>query len=187
MKFRLYAAILGLSAAFFAACDNGNYDAQPSVDGSQVQNPINPSLPAAKGNLKVRVNGQFYTFGISRFSLQDSFMQVTSIDTTLAPGDPLRIIELAIRPYKGARTYPLNDTNGVVYFAAAAYAELYGNDTTLYNTRWDAKKGSGEVKVDMSSAGEVKGSFNFTAFREKPASVDDKVVITDGTFWATPE
>jgi hypothetical protein len=41
--------------------------------------------------------------------------------------------------------------------------------------------------VELSNAGEVKGTFNFTAFRMKPASVDEKVVMSDGSFWATPE
>lgn len=186
MKFRLYASLLGLSAAAFAACNNGDYDARPSVDASSVQNPINPSLTAGKGTLKVRINGdQFRTFYVSRFSVEDSFLTVLSVDTT--EGVPLRLIEFAIQPYKGMRSYPLVDTGGFVYFGAAAYAELYGNDTTLFNTRWPAKKGFGEVKLDLSNAGEIKGTFNFTAFREKPASADEKAVLTDGSFWATPE
>lgn len=185
MKFRLYAILIAASGALFAACDNGAYDAHPKFDGSNFQNPINPSLTAAKGTIKMRIDGQFYTFYNSRFSVQDSFLQVISIDTTI--GEPRRIVEFAIRPYKGVRTYPLTDSNGTFYYAAAAYATLFGNDTTIYNTRWPAKKGEGEVKVELSNANEVKGTFKFTAYRERPADQSEKVVMTDGSFWATPQ
>lgn len=185
MKIRLLALAFAASGIYFASCNNGAYDARPTVDGSGVQNPINPSLTAAKGTLKVRIDGQFYTFYTSRFSLQDSFMSITSVDTTI--GEPKRIVEIALQPYRGVRAYPLIDTGGFVYHAAAAYAFLFGNDTTLFNTRWPAKRGEGEVKVELSNAGEVKGTFSFTAYRERPASADEKVVMSDGSFWATPE
>jgi hypothetical protein len=42
------------------------------------------------------------------------------------------------------------------------------------------------VKVELSNAGEVKGTFSFTAYRERPADMDEKVVISEGTFWAVP-
>lgn len=188
MKSRIYATLLLASGALFAACNNGAYDASPKGDGSNFQNPLNPSLTAAKGTMKLRIGGDFYpyrTFYTTRFSLQDSFMSITGFDTTI--GEPGRIVQLAIQHYKGVRTYPLIDTGGFVYYAAAAYAVIDSRDTSVYNTSWAAKKGSGEVKVELSNAGEVKGTFNFTAYRERPADQNEKVEISEGSFWAVPE
>ncbi len=188
MKIRLLGLAFAAFGFYFASCNNGAYDAQPAVDGSSIQNPINPTLTAAKGTMKARIDGQFYTFDTARFSLQDSVLLVGGVYAV--PGETTRFIQFAVRPYKGVRTYTLLDTGGTAYYAGAAYATIYGTDTAgynLYNTAWAAKRGEGEVKVELSNAGEIKGTFKFTAFRERPASADAKVVISDGSFWVTPE
>ena len=187
MKFRLYATLIGLTAAAFAACNNGAYDAQPSVDGSQIQNPINPDLPAAKGTMKVRLDGgQFFTFDSCRFERVDSTLTIGAVKFFV--GENTRQLILVIPKYKGIMDYPITtDTLG----NAGYYATLWGMDVntlTAWATSSPVNPLTGQIKVELSTPGEVKGSFSFTASKYYPEyDVNNKVVLTEGTFWATPQ
>jgi len=192
-KFLLPALILVAGA--FAACNNGPYDATPDTDLSGIQNPINPDLTAAKGTFKARINGgQFVTFDSARFQLfNDSNYFMSAGRASLNPVS-FQGIFLRLNAKLRAATFPIVDTlaPGTTFpNVSGGYATQQSfTDTTglqIWDTDFDRKMGTGEIKVDFFNADEIKGTFRFTAYRYYPEDTGSRVNVTEGSFWVTKQ
>lgn len=177
-------------AGIFASCNNGNYDANPDFNAGEIQNPVNPALPAAKGTLKVRVNGQLKTFPFAYFTNNTVNNETVRgvIGSLVGSDSVVETIVFYVGPYKGIKTYPVTDTT----FTFGQYQRFRMSDTTLLDdfvsdtstVAGEPRYAPGEVKVEASSADDVRGTFRFSLYKRFPErSKTETVELTDGTFF----
>lgn len=141
----------------FTACENGKYDMNPSVDKSNIPNPLIKNTKHAGGVLiTAKINGADWS---SRLGYMDIIAGEPYIYGLWQPGDvtSTQQISLSFNNYHGVGSY---------YFNADGMAMWLIDSINTMGTY-------GQVLVDSDNAGIIKGRFNFQG---------EDLIVTNGNF-----
>lgn len=142
----------------FASCDNGKYDMNPSVDKSNIPNPLNHDGKHAGGAfVNAEING-------GHWSSSNGYMDYTIQGQPLIygytqPGDITSVQQITLKfdSYHGVGQYYMNaDVTGTWLI-----------DSIVTNSTF------GQILVDSDTRGIMRGRFNF---------VGEDLVINKGDF-----
>lgn len=160
MKKIFLATLLALGCStVFMACNNGDYDANPDTNNSDIINPLNP--PNKDNYLRGKINGAAYEASTVTFVESGGTL---SIQTT----NGARGVVLTLGNYGGPGEYPAGGTDK--------------NSTLQYSESASAYASSGGgAYVTSDQDGFVEGTFVFTMTLSTGAG-PTPINITDGKF-----
>lgn len=186
MKKLLYASLFVASAGF-AACNNGDYDANPNVNNSNTANPINTGGNTGGGNnggfnwsgtdpMSAKIDGSAWQAATSHAAevgiLNELTIDGETSDYNATSTGSAFALSVPIHPVPGT-VYTCNSTNTSFSYTDATQ-NSGGGSAGVYNTGFG---GSGAIKI-TDTATNIKGYFYGTV---KNASGTAKT-ITEGYF-----
>lgn len=178
---KIFLSTLFIAGAAIAmtSCNNGNYDADPNTNNSNVINPLNPNN-LSLGTIKAKLNGNEMTFSNGAGTTTSVSFGIggnTSGSTT-----NFETLAIQIVNYNGAQTYEVSGTSTDLVLS---YAKIENSAPTSAYGSTISPTGHVKVVVSEDADSKVKGTFEGIVYYAGPGSVNlsDSIVITDGQFY----
>ena len=183
-KYFLSALVLAGSVLLGAGCSNGDYDATPNANNSNIPNPFlnNGGGGGGKnefvlGKMSAMINGKLLSVNAAGADSLGLFYVYGS--TT---GTPMESMSIMILDWKGKKQYVTNDTTMELGFS---YVRQGGSDNAIYGVNIGIGKGHVQVDVTDDADNKVKGTFEGVIYNVTTGSANasDSMVVTEGKFW----
>ncbi|MBA3827612.1 MAG: hypothetical protein H0X33_01615 [Taibaiella sp.] len=154
-KVLLSLSLLASICVGLSSCANGNYDATPSIDKSNIPNPLNlPPDNAGNAKISATVNGVAFVSTVGTATYPTGGFSITASSGISAS---FQSISITIPTFMGAGTYVCNTTANATY--------TLKNNVTASTF--------GQIIVDTASAAITEGRFSFQG---------TGLAVTNGTF-----
>ena len=185
-KYFLYTLIAGLSAFGFTSCNNGDYDANPEIDNSNIANPINPgNQPGVMLNSMAAVqNGEWKGYPLAIFM---DTMGITQLVGIYMDGNWMETLQFAFfaDKFTGAGVYRLNDTTQFGLSVNYLRGDATAQDEMENFTAGLGNPGEFEIEFVDEGNNRFRGTFSGVLYKLDGLVVDttQKIEITDGKFF----
>lgn len=182
-KFFLFALLVASAGFGLESCSNGDYDANPNTNNSNVGNPLNPggSGGLSTGTIKAKLNGTEAVFDKSGgYVILSTTSSIGAFRGTV-PGPEYDGLSLLIDGFDGVKTY--TDGEQFPIGATILYNKIKNeNPTDIWNNT--IATGRATIKVAKYENNNIQGTFEGVIYYTGPGSANpnDSIVVTDGQF-----
>lgn len=174
MKKLLLAASVLFGTLAVTSCNNGDYDANPNTNNSNVLNPINPDNANSRFDwsgtdpMSAKIDGTQWKASSAQFLALGGYMQVMGTFHPSGTAGDDQIITLSVTS-SAPGIYTLNATTPGSWTPKAS---------NTANGTYSTALGSGGLKIFEDDASHIKGVFYFTA----KTTAGNSVTVTEGYF-----
>lgn len=190
---KIFLSTLFIAGAAIAmtSCNNGNYDADPNTNNSNVTNPWNNNNgnngngggnnggSVTLGTMKAKINGTEINFSNPAIAT-NVFGNLGITGNTASPPD-FDQLTIGVAGYTTPKVYEGTGFSNLTLI----YGKYQGNALTATYSNSTSATNHVKIEVTDDSNGNFKGTFEGTVFYAAPGSpnTSDSIIITDGVFY----